>query len=90
MVGGGTRREGSHSVGLNIQEWTVFPFKAVILPGSSAAPGFILVGNLAKLICLFLPVSSRHDIEVLCSAKVFLKGDKPFPVEHLNHNENHF
>lgn len=46
--------------------------------------------TLPKLICLSLPVSLCHDIEVLCSAKVFLKGDKPFPVEHLNNNKKHF
>lgn len=79
------------SVTLNIQKWTMFLFKAMTLPDLFASPsGFIHVGKLPKLICLFLPVSFCHDIEALCSAKVFLKGDKPFPVEHLNNNKNHF
>lgn len=79
------------SVSLNIQEWTMFLFKAMTLLDLLASPsGFIHVGKLPKLICLFLPVSLCHDIEVLCSAKVFLKGDMSFPVEHLNNNKNHF
>ena len=51
----------------------MFLFKAMTLLDLLASPsGFIHVGKLPKLICLFLPVSLCHDIEVLCSAKVFL------------------
>lgn len=43
--------------------------------------------NIAKPICLFLRASLRRDIMALCSAEVFLKGDKPVSVEHLNNKK---
>lgn len=66
----------------------MFPFKAMtFLIYSLPLLDLSMWENIAKPICLFLPASLRCDIMALCTAEVFLKGDKPVSVEHLNNKK---